>query len=134
MVAQLPLANDPSLQSNVAQAVNQSSASFNFLLRKMVPVMLCMAWEGFREELEAQDNPRYLAHFAPMTKWYNEPIREIALIRHCITHHNGKVSSEYLSDTRLHTFSSLGQVIDFQPSDLDSQFKTFEDAYNIITT
>lgn len=130
--ARLLMANDPSLHSSVTKLVNQRTASFNFLLRKMVPVMLCTAWEGFAAELGINDNARYLAHFTPMTKWHNEPIREIALIRHCIVHNNGKIDQEYLNVSRIKTFTLLNFQIDFTDIELDTQFKTFEDAYKNI--
>jgi len=98
----------------------------------MVPVMLCTAWENFKEELKATDNPRYTTHFNPLTKWHSEPIREIALIRHCIIHKNGKVDSNYLADSRLKTFNTAGFLIDFTDIELDLQFKMFEDAYTKI--
>lgn len=130
----LPLANNPSLQAQVAEEVNQSSESFGFLLRKMIPVMLCSAWESFVDELKDAEPSRYSKHFVKYERWYEESLQEISFIRNCIVHAKGKIDNEYLQKTKRNTFSGLGTKIDFAPPAIDIYFKMFEDAYtNIIS-
>lgn len=123
---------DPALQSLVAQDVTKSSSTFAHLLRKMVPVMLCTVWESFVEHLCTNDLPRYQNHFPVLKKWYSTPVQEIALMRHCISHKNGKIDSEYLKKSTVRTFNTLGQVIDFSEPEIDLQFEAFETAYQTI--
>lgn len=131
-VTRLPI--ETALQDQVVQQVSQRSASFGCLLRRAIPVMLCSAWESFVDELKVTDITRYQTHFVMYGLWHSEPVREIALIRHCITHSKNKIDAEYLRKSKLKTFNTLGTLIDFSDPDLDLQFKTFEDAYNNITS
>lgn len=127
------LTTNSSLQNPVVQFVAQKSKSFSHLLKKMVPVMICTVWESFIIELRNIDPTRFQTHFSmPNQKWYNEPMREVALIRHCICHQNGIIDQQYLRDSRIKTFSVIGTTIDFTEPELDLQFTVFEDAYNQI--
>jgi hypothetical protein len=133
IAASLPI-SDPAMQIAVAQAVTQRSDAFARLQRKMVPVMLCTIWESFVDQLKVADPARYQYHFPVIKKWYSTPLQEVAFIRHCISHKNGKIDHDYLSKSTIRTFNTLGQIIDFTEPEIDAQFIVFEDAYRIITS
>jgi hypothetical protein len=122
-------------QGSVAAALNQLTPSFRLILRKTVPIMLCIAWETFVEELKTADNARYAANFPTGFELYhNEDIREVFLLRNCIIHCAGKIDAEYLRKSLIKTFTVVGTAIDFTEVQLDTQFKLFGDAYSQITT
>lgn len=118
-----------SLQTQVVQEVSQRSSSFGRLLRRMIPVMLCSSWENFVNDLKNSDPAKHQAKFTLYAVYYNEPIKEIALIRNCIIHQQSKIDSEYLAKSNLKTYTVLGAPVDFSESDLELLYKTFEDAY-----
>ncbi len=130
-VTRLPL--DTTLQTQVMSQILQRSASFDTLLRRMIPVMLCSAWESFVTELKIAENAKYLSHFNIYQLWHNDQVREIALLRHCITHGKSKIDAEYIRKSKIKTYTTIGTPITFSDPDLDLQFKTFEDAFNRIT-
>jgi hypothetical protein len=129
------LGHDPVLQSSVAAALNQTTPSFQWIVRKTVPIMLCIAWEGFVEELKVVDAARYAANFpAGFEKYHTEDIREVFLLRNCIVHCMGKIDQGYLTQSLIKTFTVVGTPIDFNDVQLGTQFKLFGDAYSKITT
>lgn len=128
------LGHHPQLQSSVAAALNQDTPSFRLILRKTVPLMLCIAWEGFVEQLKITEVNRYGTNFiSPYELYFNEDIREIFLLRNCITHSMGKIDAQYLGMTVIKTFTTLGEQVDFTEVQLDTQFKLFGDAFTKIT-
>lgn len=128
------LGSNPVLQSGVASALNQQTPSFRLILRKTVPIMLCIAWEGFVEELKTTDPARYATHFQTgFELYYNEDIREVFLLRNCIIHCMGKIDATYLQKSLIKTFSVVGTAVDFTEVQLDTHFKLFNDAYAQVT-
>lgn len=127
----LSLMSDPTLQ---AQSVDTQTENLKFLLRKTVPIMLCMVWQGFSKEIESNESSKYTKHFSVYSTYYNEPIREVSLLRNCIVHCNGKIDQDYLDKATLKTFgfNVLDEQIDFDELQLETMFKIFEDAYNFI--
>ncbi len=124
-------ADDPT----VAAAVNQQTPSFRLILRKTVPIMLCIAWETFVDDLKVADPARYATHFPQgFEKYHNEDVREIFLLRNCIVHCGGKIDAGYMSLSLIKTFPVVGTAIDFTEVELDTQFKLFGDAYARILT
>jgi hypothetical protein len=130
LATNLPM--EESLHVLAIEDVSKKSASFGRILRRNVPVMLCSAWESFVDELKDLDLQRHQKYFVTYGVWYNEDIKEICLIRNCITHAKSKTDSNYYRDTLKKTFPVLGTSIDFGDQDLDIYFKIFEDAYNQI--
>ena len=129
------IGNSPATQSGVAASLDQLTPSFRLILRKTVPIMLCIAWETFVDELKTADNTRYATHFPTGFELYhNEDIREVFLIRNCIVHCGGKVDAEYIRKSLIKTFSVAGAPVDFTEVQLDTQLKLFGDAYTKITT
>ena len=129
------LGNDPALQSGVAAALGQQTPSFRLILRKTVPIMLCIAWETFVEELKVADSACYSKNFlAGFELYHNEDIREVFLIRNCIIHRGGKTDKEYLRKSLIKTFPLVGTPIDFTEIQLDTQYNLFGGAYTKITT
>lgn len=125
----------PATQGGVAATLNQLTPSFRLLLRKTVPIMLCIAWETFVDELKVADNARYTTHFPKGYELYhNEDIKEVFLIRNCIVHCGGKTDAGYVSQSLIKTFTAVGIAIDFTEVQLDTQFKLFGDAYAKILT
>jgi|SRR3989338_7470111 len=120
----------PAEQSGFAASLSQMTPSSQLLLRKSIPVMLCIAWETFVDELEATDGIRHAAHFPKgFERYHNEEIKEVFLIRNCIVHCGGKIDAGYVKDSRLKTFAVAGTAIDFTEVQLDTQFKLFGDTF-----
>ncbi|MES2213529.1 MAG: hypothetical protein V4473_01650 [Patescibacteria group bacterium] len=129
------LKNNQALLSIVVETVNQKSATFNFLTRKMVPIMLCSAWDSFQKNLsqDPQESHRHITHFIdPYYKWHNQDIHEISLLRNCIVHNHGEIDQKYLDKSTILKFKILGEVVDFSELEISLQFRVFEDAYNKI--
>lgn len=130
-----------SFESNVqmVQDIKTRSESFNNILNKTIPIMYCIAWETFHNQLKKSDRTKYDQHFTLYEKnnpgknkvYYNEQIEEIFLIRNCIVHRNSEVSDE-LRESRFNTFIVNGNFIEVTEVALETQFQIFKDAYNKI--
>lgn len=120
----------------VSESRERFSPEFPFLFRKTIPIMLCSAWESFVDHIKAKDNARYVQHFTTQDKypWYNDPINDIAQIRHCMAHQNGIMDQAHLDKIKITLNKSkypLGPI-KLEALDIDDYLKAFKSAYDTI--
>lgn len=125
--------NHPIIPQNQGPSPVQTfSPTFQFLFRNTIPIMLCSAWESFRIDLIKTDLPRYQKHFSINTKWYNDSIKDISEIRHCIAHDNGILDQNRLNKIKTNAIYKVGEIR-LEATTIDDYFQAFVSAYSVIT-